>query len=347
MSSPSTSGGAEEKLIEASEPRKNPYGAFAIRGALGIAVVALLIRHYDARPVFHALGRERLSYFIGAIAVYLASQIMTSWRWHLLARMNGINGPFRETLAYYFVGMFTNLFVPGLVGGDAARALYLGRRHQRLAEAIASVVADRGIGLLAVFWFAAGAALTLRTVKLPPSVVPVTVSIGAVALAGWLTSPLLARLATNLGGRLGRLVEPLLVYLRHPAALVPAIILSLALQASLALCQYLLARGLGLETPLATFMLCVPIANVFASLPITLNGLGVREAAYLVLFGYAGLTKPDTIALGLLWFAAIMIGGSTGIYAFITTKLPVAAEETATPSPLSSAPAEAKSDADG
>ena len=343
MNDPSTSGGAEDNLIETSAPRKSPYGAFAIRGALGIAVVALLLRHYDARPVFHALARERLSYFIAAIVLYLGSQVMSAWRWHLLARLNGITGRFRESLAYYFVGMFTNLFVPGLVGGDAARALYLGRRHQRLAEAIASVVADRGIGLLAVFWFAAGGALMLRTVKLPPSILHVTVSMGAAALAGWLTSPLLARLATNLGGRLGRLVEPILPYLRHPAALLPAIILSIILQAALAVCQYLLARGLGLETSLATFMLCVPIANVFASLPITLNGLGVREAAYLVLFGYAGLAKPDTIALGLLWFASTIIGGLTGIYAFITTKLPIASEETDAPPPIG---AEAAADCD-
>jgi len=340
MNDPSTSGPAQDNPVEAAAPRKNPYGAFAIRGALGIAVVALLLRHYDARPVFHALARERLSYFIGAIVLYLGTQVMSAWRWHLLARINSIEGPFRECLAYYFVGVFTNLFVPGLVGGDAARALYLGRRHNRLAEAIASVVADRGIGLLALFWFAAGCALTLRAVKLPPSILHVTVSIGAVALVGWLTSPLLARLATNLGGRLGRLVEPILPYLRHPAALLPAIILSMILQATLSVCQYLLARGLGLETSVATFMLCVPIANVFASLPITLNGLGVREAAYLVLFGYAGLAKPDTIALGLLWFAATIIGGLTGIYAFITTELPIASEETAAPSPIGAEAAE-------
>jgi glycosyltransferase 2 family protein len=74
-------------------------------------------------------------------------------------------------------------------------------------------------------------------------------------------------------------------------------------------------------------MLCVPIANVFASLPITLNGLGVREAAYLVLFGSAGLSKPDTIALGLLWFASTMIGGLSGIFAFVTTKLPIPSED--------------------
>ncbi len=323
-------------LVEATVPRKNPYGAFAIRGALGIAVIALLLGHYDARPVFHALARERLGYFLTAIALYLACQVMSAWRWRLIARVNSIPGPFREYLAYYFVGVFTNLFVPGLIGGDTARALYLGRRHDRLAAAIASVVVDRGIGLLALFWFAAGCALTMRSVTLPPSMLHVTVTIGAAALAGWLTSPLLARLAPHLGGRLAGFAEPVLPYMRHPAALIPAIILSLLLQAVLAACQYLLGRGLGLHTSLATFMLCVPIANVFASLPITLNGLGVREAAYLVLFGYAGLARPDTIALGLLWFASTMIGGLTGIFAFVTTKLPAASEEAdlvATPAP--------------
>jgi len=167
----------------------------------------------------------------------------------------------------------------------------------------------------------------LHTVSLPPSILHVTVSIGAAALAGWLTSPLLARLTTRIGGRFASVTGPFLPYLRRPVAIIPAIILSLILQASLAVCQYLLARGLGLETSLATFMLCVPIANVFASLPITLNGLGVREAAYLVLFGHAGLSKPDTIALGLLWFASTMIGGLSGIFAFVTTRLPAAASD--------------------
>ena len=336
MSDPSISDRAkDDSFVEASAPRKNPYGAFAIRAALGVAIVALLLGHYNARPVLRALARERIGYFAAAIALYVGSQVMSAWRWQLVARINSIAGPFREYLAYYFVGVFTNLFVPGLVGGDAARALYLGRRHNRLANAIASVVADRGIGLMALFWFAAACALMLRAVKLPPSVLRVTVTLGMVALAGWLISPLLARLATRLSGRFAGGIDPFLSYLRRPVALIPAISLSLILQASLAVCQYLLGRGMGLETSLATFMLCVPIANVFASLPITLNGLGVREAAYLVLFSQAGLSKPDTIGLGLLWFASTMIGGLSGILAFVTTTLPVASEDAEVPVPAS------------
>ena len=327
MNEPSHPHQADALQDEAPAPRKNRYGAFALRAGVGVAVVVLLLGHYYAREVFHAIAQERLSYFLAAIALYLGTQVTSAWRWKLLARLNSIEGPFREYLAYYFVGVFTNLFVPGLVGGDAARALYLGRRHNRLGSAIASVIADRGLGLLAVFILAAGLALSVHAVKLPPSILLVTVTIGAVAIAAWLSSPLIARIGSRLGGRIGRLIEPMLPYMRRPAALIPAIMLSLVVQSGLAVCQYLLARGLGLQTSVTAFLLCVPIANVFASLPITLNGLGVREAAYIVLFGYAGVSKPDTIALGLLWFASTMLGGLTGIFAFVTTRLPAASDE--------------------
>lgn len=50
-----------------------------------------------------------------------------------------------------------------------------------------------------------------------------------------------------------------------------------------------------------------------------MNGLRIRESAYLVLFGMAGMRKEDAIALGLLWFAATILGGLTGALAFITT----------------------------
>jgi hypothetical protein len=58
-----------------------------------------------------------------------------------------------------------------------------------------------------------------------------------------------------------------------------------------------------------------------------LNGLGIRESAYLVLFGMAGMRKEDAIALGLLWFAATMLGGLTGAIAFITTPAAGKAQE--------------------
>ncbi len=302
----------------------HPYRAFALRAGLGVAVVTVLLWRYDARPIFRVLGRERPAYFAAVVLLYLAGQAMCAYRWQLLAALLKVRGRYREFLAYTFVGMFTNLFVPGLLGGDAARSVYLGRRHDRMGEAVASVVADRGVGLLGLFWLAAVAAIFLNFASIPLSVKTPTVVVGAIALAGFLAAPLLARMIHLMPRpirRAGGIVAP---YLHHPAALAPAIILSIVLQITLALGQYLLAAGLGLTVPLSLFILCVPIANVFASLPLTLNGLGIRESAYLVLFGAAGMRQEDAIALGLLWFAATMVGGLTGGFAFVTTPAPIA-----------------------
>ena len=304
----------------------HPYRAFAIRAGLGLAVVAVLLWRYDARPIFRILSRERPAYFGAVVLIYIAGQAMCAYRWQLLAAILKVHGRYPEFLAYTFVGMFTNLFVPGLLAGDAARSVYLGRRQGRMGEAIASVVADRGVGLIGLFWLAAFAAIFLNFAPFPPSIITPTVAVGAITLAGFLAAPLVARMIHLMPRplrRAGGIVAP---YLHHPGALIPAIALSIVLQITLAAGQYLLALGLGITVPLSLFILCVPIANVFASLPLTLNGLGIRESAYLVLFGMAGMRKEDAIALGLLWFAVILVGGLTGAIAFVTTPAPIAGE---------------------
>src|SRR5262249_13227564 len=305
----------------ATPKRRHPYLAFATRAGAGLLVIGFLLWHYDARPVLRILAREDLGYFIATIAIYIAGQVMSAWRWQLLAAVGGGRARFRDFLGYYFVGLFTNLFVPGLLGGDALRALYLGRKTHRLGEAVASVVADRGTGLIALFWLAALMALLIPS-ALAPQVIEAVVLVGAVALAIVLLSPLAAMTLPHLPRLLRRGLGMVHPYLHRPLSMLPGFFLSFLLQASLGLGQWLLARGLGLPQPLAVFLLCVPVANVAAGLPVTLNGLGVRETAYLILFGMAGMARDDAIALGLLWFAATMVGGLSGAIAFALTEFP-------------------------
>lgn len=318
-------GGQEHELAAAR--RNRSLIAFGMRAGLGAGFLGLFLWLYGLGRIAQSLERERPIYFIATIALYLAGQVMSAYRWLLLARLNGLAGRAREYLTYYFIGMFTNLFVPGLIGGDAARAAYLGLRHRRMGEAVASVVADRGVGLIALFWFAAIAALTVSSVRLPPTMVNVAVAIGVVALLGYLAAPLLVTPLRRLRGRLRPIVRPVIPYARDPRGLLIPLALSLMLQASLAVCQYLLAVGMGLDVPLSAVMLVVPMANLAASLPLTLNGLGVREGAYLLLFGMAGVAHQDAVALGLLWFSSTMIGGLAGVVPFVMTPVPKAEDK--------------------
>ncbi len=65
----------------------------------------------------------------------------------------------------------------------------------------------------------------------------------------------------------------------------------------------------------------------FASIPITLNGLGLREATYLVMLGLAGVSHSDAVALGLLWFTTTALAGLTGIVPFLITGAPTFGRE--------------------
>jgi len=297
----------------------HPYLGFALRAAAGVAVIAFLIRKAGGRTIVSLLMRERPAYFAAAIALYLAGQTMSAYRWRLLAAIVGIRGRFRQFLAYYFIGVFTNLFLPGLVGGDAARAIYLGREHDRMGHAVASTVADRLIGLMALFWFAATAVWALNHGILPASVTRPVMLLGLAGFAAYLAAPLIARAEHLLPHRLARPIGLVTPYLHRPAALIAPLGLSLLLQISLMIGQYILALGLGLSIPLYVIMLCLPIANTFASIPVTIGGLGLREGAYTVLFGMAGVTRVDAVALGLIWFASATLGGLAGIIPFLTT----------------------------
>jgi uncharacterized membrane protein YbhN (UPF0104 family) len=300
--------------------KAHPYRAFLLRAVLGIAIVFFLVRYLDARSAFRIVVREKLSFFLAGGVLYVAGHALAAYRWQLLAGMVGLHGSFVEFLALYFVGLFINLFVPGQVGGDAGRALYLGRRHDRMSEAIASVIANRGYGLLGLFWIAAGAALLLRGRGLPARVTEPVMVVGAMTVVAYASSPWLAdliHLTPRPVQQAGSLVAP---YLRDPLGVLPAIGLSIAFQAALAGAQWLLALGLGLDLPLPPFLLIVPLASALSSLSVTPAGLGLRETVYLVLFGMAGVGRNDAVALGLLYFAITMLislGG--GAIAFVTT----------------------------
>jgi glycosyltransferase 2 family protein len=301
----------------------HPYRAFAVRIGLGLAILGFLLWHYDARPALHTLAREHLLYFGAAVALYATGQITSACRWRLLAASLNLRGSYLDFISYYFIGAFTNVFVPGLLGGDAARVFYLGRRYGKIGESIASTVADRAYGLLGLIWFAALMAV-LNLATLSTNVIRPIVAIGLVTFAGFLASPLIARLMHLTPRPIRRALGIIAPYLRQPWRVLPAILLSMLLQAILALCQYVLALGLGLHLPFTIFLLIVPVSGVLASLPVTLNGLGLRETAYLYLFGMAGVSRDTAIALGLLFFAATMANGLLGGLVFVSTEVPTA-----------------------
>src|SRR5258708_15953561 len=180
-----------ERAVE-TQPRRS-YRGFILRAGLSVAIILFLFWRYDPRPILQILARENPGYFLATLSLFIAGHVIAAYRWQLLAAIVGVHGSFMEFVAIYFIGFFTNLFVPGLMAGDAARIVYLGRRHNQRSGALASIAANRAYGLLGLFWFAASMVYVFDGGGLPATVTRPILWIGALTLRGYLGSPWLAR----------------------------------------------------------------------------------------------------------------------------------------------------------
>lgn len=244
-------------------------------------------------------------------------------RWWYLMRVTGVPAPFRRVLAVSYAGAFLNLFLPGMAGGDLAKAVLATRGEERKAAVVGTILLDRVIGLSAMILMAVAAVLPQvgrPELRMPVILVLSLLAAGIAGLAIYF-SPLLrrTRFGTWLKSRL-----PFLSALRemdgvfreaksNRRAVALSFAISLAAQATAIVLIYGLARSLGIrEVPLAQFFLFEPILFIVTAMPISLGGWGVGEYAYSFLFGTVGVPVNQAVALSVLYKIATMVASLPG-----------------------------------
>jgi hypothetical protein len=302
------------------------------RGPLLLAAKTLfslgLMAFLFARIPLHELGATLRGadslWLLAAAGLLLASNVLGTYQWQWLLRAVEIRIPFWKVLAYYHVGLFFNNFLPANVGGDFARVLDAARYGPSRAAAFSTVIMDRLIGTLAL----AGLALltTLPAVTqfhltviylmlvafFVLSVVMVWVVFHPALLPA--VERLLARV--GLGGfkpALDDLAGRLQGFRDQRALFIHLLLVALVVQVARIGVHVLVARALGLRIALPYFFLLVPLLAVAVSLPISLNGIGVREGAGIVLFGLVGVSRAGAFTLQfttyLVAVAVSLLGG--------------------------------------
>src|SRR2546426_385457 len=114
-----------------------------LRVAVSIAIVTYILVDVDTEDLVRTLAGVRRAPLVAAVALYLAGQALSAYKWSLLGRSVGFACPIGEYARFYFIGMFFNLFGPSTIGGDGVRALYLADGHPA-GPAINSPVFDPG-----------------------------------------------------------------------------------------------------------------------------------------------------------------------------------------------------------
>jgi hypothetical protein len=314
-----------------------PIIMFCVKLLVSGGLIAYFLTRIHIERFVHTFASADYSYIALALVIYLGAQGISAVRWTVLARPLGIKTPFQDMVRYYLIGMFFNLFAPGTVGGDVSRIYYLVRDEQAHAKghsvttihAAMSVLMDRAIGMIVLVWLGASGLLLFPDYAVPYTVRSVTLLFALGLLVAGLLTPLLRRVLPEDGHQLVvKLRLAFRSYRTHWRALAAAGLLSLAVHLVQAWMHVVMGRALGLELPFSFCIIVYPLVGTFAAIPISLNGLGLREGGYLYLLAAIGIGTEKAVAFGLLLFLIVALDSLIGGLIFLLEKIPKPAPAT-------------------
>jgi len=298
-------------------------GSRAVRLAIAVGLTAYLLWRNDPDAIARVARGADLNWLALACALVVFDRALMAWRWlALLGPVMTTTPPVGAVLRVFFVSSFVGSFLPASVGSDAIRAYSLRDHDVPGSAAVASVVMDRALGVVAI--------LLVGLVSVVALTVPAPLGVYVILLAGGVASLALASVIfiDPVGDLVGRgmarlpgapvraiaakLLAAVRTYRHHHAALSGVLAASLGVQVIRVLQAWSLGRSIGIEAGLAVYFVAIPVVLLIMLLPITINGLGTGQAAFLWTFGTAGVGKPEALALSILFIALGILGNLPG-----------------------------------
>jgi uncharacterized membrane protein YbhN (UPF0104 family) len=302
--------------------------------AVSAGLLGYFLSRIDFSHFWETLRDAKLPYVSLALIAYLVGQVISAARWTLLSRPLGFAMGLSGMTAYYFIGMFFNLFAPGTVGGDLSKIYYLTREGQRTdgeswgaatLRATVSVVADRAVGMCVLVWLGAAGLILFSHYAIAPAVRSSVYALALGLLLGLVCLPLVPRiLPRDSHPLISKLRVALESYGRHLSAVPIAMALSLVIHLIQTWMHVVMGKALNLDLPFSFCLILYPLVGTFAAIPVSFGGIGLRESGYMFLLGALGFSSEKGIAFGLLLFIIVALDSMLGAVLFLVKRKEIA-----------------------
>jgi uncharacterized protein (TIRG00374 family) len=307
-------------------PRPSPGWKFWARILVSVVLLGVLVAKApnpeELLPNRHHLLTALL--LSAALLMTLLGVFLSAWRWQRVLHVFDADVPLRPLFGHYLAGQFVGNVLPSTIGGDVLRVSRASATVDSAPVAFGSVVLERLTGFVAL------PLLVFAGFALRPSLIDVdrawlTLLIAGITLVLLVVVLFLAghpRIAGRFAEHenwmrfIGAVHTGIDRLRREPMQLVPVLGTALIYQLSVVATVALIFRTLDLPIPLAGTLAYVPAVAMLQVLPLSFNGLGVREGALVLFLQPWGVGSAQAIAAGLLWFLATLIVSSLGAPAF-------------------------------
>ncbi len=312
---------ADPMASEATAPPQRRSMWFYLRGLISLTLVAYLLWRSDMAAIAGTLRGVHLGWLMAALGVQAVGKVVWALRWSALLDIYGMRRQLGHVLKAILVGQFFNNFLPTGFGGDFYRSYWLLAGRGSYRRSVSITLLERLVGAIALGYVALPAFVYLvfqragldQNASLPIGVALVLLCGGVFlfhprvfALLGlplWKANLLPAR---RFHRRLVRGLQTLHTAGRQKWRV---IVLSLGVQFVGVAFYYTLGQSLGLRLEFWHYLVIVPLVVLTMLLPISLNGLGVREGTLVLLTAALGVDvlPGEAVALGLLATAVLLL----------------------------------------
>ena len=296
--------------------------------AVTLVLVALLLQEFEWKLFIRYMTSMSLGFYAASFLVVLVGQCLYACRWWFVLREVGIKASLPETFQQHLVGTFFNNFLPSTVGGDWSKVYYLGQRKGYL-DVLASVVGDRVVGLYTVvtlatllIWLsglsdsgssAIGSVFKVLIVAwgMMTLVLMLTIFSAGDRIFSWLSS----RFDRVISGshQVRRLMTQLRTMGRRPRVILATFVLTSTYFVLLSLVyQKFFGISSGETTGFFSIMAISTSIVAFSNVPVSLNGIGLREQLHYLLFAGLGVPKEAAVGISLLLFSHMLLFSTLG-----------------------------------
>lgn len=291
--------------------------------AVSFCLLAYLATAVDWRQCLQLARRADFLMMALAVALLTLERILSVVKWRLFLSVKGSTITFWRLFIINYVGGFWGLVLPSSVSADIVRGFYLSKATANLNLTVISMAADRfisGVSLVCLAclggWFA-GSRPGLEHLRAIAALMAAVTALGVGLLfykpfLRWLDRRLVKKFSDwFLIKKIREWLVACLEYQQYPGLLLQAFFYSLAVQVVRVLIFYVVALGFGLHAPLLYYVVFIPLIMVLIMLPISLNGIGVREVSFVSFFSLAGL--PESAAFVISFAVSILTTLTTAV----------------------------------
>lgn len=304
-----------------------------LKAAISVALLAFLLTKVDVSSIWAGARRASVPWLLAALVVYTLNVLTSTWRWNLLLRAQDVRLPRRTLFGSFLVANFFNNFLPSNVGGDVIRIRDTASAAQSTTLAATVVLVDRGLGLIGLVLIAAtGASMAVSlhgqgVLPVWPSwlwaaffagvavTVPAVLVPRAVATA---LRPLTLLHREWVSAQIQTLTDALLRFREQPSSVLGCFGGAVVVQGLVVLFYVAVVHALQIPATPWDLAVIVPLSLILQMAPVSVNGFGVREAAFSFYFTRIGLPVESAVLLSLVGAGLMMLHSLSGAAVYVS-----------------------------